>query len=77
MNRVLIRGGRILDPAQDKDEEADLLIEDGQIAAVGPGLSAADAEVVEAGKAARCRSHHRRREASHAEVVEGGTTVAR
>ncbi|MEE3326654.1 MAG: dihydroorotase [Myxococcota bacterium] len=48
MNRVLIRGGRILDPAQDKDEEADLLIEDGQIAAVGPGLSAADAEVVEA-----------------------------
>ena len=48
MNRVLIRGGRILDPSQGLDEEADLLIEDGKVVAVGAGLSAADAEVVEA-----------------------------
>ena len=48
MNRVLIRGGRILDPSQGRDEEADLLIEDGKVAAVGVGLSAADAEVVDA-----------------------------
>lgn len=48
MERVLIRGGRILDPSQKRDEIADLLIEDGRIAAVGSGLSTADAEVVEA-----------------------------
>lgn len=48
MDRVLIRGGRILDPSQKRDEIADLLIEDGRIAAVGSGLSTADAEVVEA-----------------------------
>lgn len=48
MNRVLIRGGRILDPSQGRDEQADLLIEDGKVSAVGAGLSAADAEVVEA-----------------------------
>ena len=48
MDRVLVRGGRILDPSQKRDEIADLLIEDGRIAAVGSGLSSADAEVVEA-----------------------------
>ena len=48
MDRVLIRGGRILDPSQGRDEEADLLIEDGKVAAVGAGLSAADAEVIDA-----------------------------
>ena len=48
MGRILIRGGRILDPSSDRDEVADLLIEDGVIAASGGSLSGADAEVLEA-----------------------------
>ena len=48
MHRVLIRGGRVLDPASDRDEIADVLLEGGRIAAVGPGLEAPGAAVVEA-----------------------------
>ena len=48
MKRTLIRGGRILDPASDTDTQADLLIEDGKIAAIGVGLEAERAEVIEA-----------------------------
>jgi dihydroorotase len=46
--RILIRGGRVLDPAAQRDEIADVLVEDGRIAAVGAGLDAAGAEIVEA-----------------------------
>jgi dihydroorotase len=45
---VLIRGGRLLDPSTDRDEVVDLLIENDKIAAVGPGLSAEDCEIIEA-----------------------------
>jgi dihydroorotase len=48
VKRTLIRGGRILDPASDTDTQADLLIEDGKIAAIGVGLEAERAEVIEA-----------------------------
>lgn len=48
--RQLIRGGRILDPATPRGVEAEILVEDGVIAAVGPNLEApADARVVDAG----------------------------
>ena len=48
MARLLIRGGRILDPACDMDESAELLIEEGRIAAIGPELDARGAEIVDA-----------------------------
>lgn len=48
MSRVLIRGGRVLDPSADHDGIADVLIEDGSIAAVGRDLSSADCEVIDA-----------------------------
>jgi dihydroorotase len=48
LSRVLIRGGRVLDPSVDLDGVADVLIEGGVIAAVGRGLSASDCEIVEA-----------------------------
>lgn len=48
MRRIWIRGGRLLDPANDRDETADLLVEGGRIAAIGGDLSGADAEIVEA-----------------------------
>jgi len=46
--RIRIRGARILDPASQRDEAGDLLIEGGVIVAVGGELDAADAEVIEA-----------------------------
>ena len=49
---LLLRGGRVVDPSQGLDGDADLLIEGERVAAVGPGLEApADAEVLDvAGK---------------------------
>ena len=48
MSRLLVRGGRLLDPARGRDEPGDLLIEDGRIRAVGRGLPDEDAEIVDA-----------------------------
>lgn len=49
-DRLLLRGGRLLDPSREMDEPGSLLVEDGRIAAVGRlGSVAADAEVVELG----------------------------
>jgi dihydroorotase len=48
MPRVLIRGGRVLDPASGRDEIADVLLSNGLVEAVGPELAAADAEVIDA-----------------------------
>jgi len=36
MTRLLMAGGRLIDPASGRDERADLLIERGRIAAIGP-----------------------------------------
>ena len=48
MEKLLIRGGRVIDPANGIDDVLDLLIEDGKIAAVAPELSADGAQVIEA-----------------------------
>ena len=48
-SQILLRGGRVLDPAADRDETADVLIEGGRVAAVRPGIEAEDAEIVDAG----------------------------
>lgn len=41
--RILVAGGRLIDPANGRDQTADLLVEDGRIAAIdGPGRIAAD-----------------------------------
>ena len=48
MARLLIRGGRVLDPSCDRDEPAEVLIDAGRIEAVGPGLDARGAEVIDA-----------------------------
>src|SRR6187397_944706 len=40
MNSLLVTGGRVLDPANRRDEVADLLILDGKIAAIGNGATA-------------------------------------
>ena len=40
MNSLLLTGGRVLDPANNFDAVADLLIQDGKIAALGPAAGA-------------------------------------
>jgi len=48
--RLLIRGGRVIDPAAGRDAVVDLLVIDGSVAAVGPEAAAGvgDGEVIEA-----------------------------
>jgi len=48
LSRILIKGGRILDPSENIDRQADLLVEDGRIAALGPDLKVSGAEVIDA-----------------------------
>jgi dihydroorotase len=48
VNRILIRGGRVLDPAGDRDAPGDVLIEAGRIAAVDTDIAADGAEVIDA-----------------------------
>ena len=46
--KYLIKGGRILDPAQKLDKKADLLIESGKIVKIGSGLKTNKATVIDA-----------------------------
>lgn len=48
MDTMLIRGGRVIDPANGLDMTADILIENGCIAAVGEHLACEGAQVIEA-----------------------------
>ncbi len=41
MHELLLTGGRIIDPANGRDEPGDLLLRDGRVAAVGAGAAAA------------------------------------
>jgi dihydroorotase len=45
---ILIKGGRVIDPASGTDTLADVLIDNERIARIGPGLAAPDAEVLNA-----------------------------
>jgi dihydroorotase len=48
VSRVLVRGGRLLDPASGRDEPGDLLIENGRILELSRGLDPRGAEVIDA-----------------------------
>ena len=48
MSALLLKGGRVIDPAAQRDEICDVLIEDGVIRQVGKDLSANGAEVYDA-----------------------------
>lgn len=43
---VLLRGGRVIDPGRDMDETADVLLQDGKVAAVTRGMGVPDGAVV-------------------------------
>ena len=42
MNDLVLKGGRIIDPAQDLDMFGDIAFTDGKVAAIGHDLSPAD-----------------------------------
>ncbi|MGH2570833.1 MAG: dihydroorotase, partial [bacterium] len=46
--KILIRGGRVVDPSQGLDGRADLLIEDGAVVAVGRNIETESARIVDA-----------------------------
>mgnify|MGYP001782883762 FL=1 len=46
--KLILKGGRVINPAERFDEVADVLIEDGKIAAIGKDLAAEGAEVYDA-----------------------------
>lgn len=48
MAGVLIRGGRVIDPATGRNEVADVLVHDGRIAAIGPVDAPGEVEVIDA-----------------------------
>ena len=47
-SRILIQGGRVIDPSQDLDGTMDVLIEDGAVAKIDGKIDGKDAEVIDA-----------------------------
>ena len=45
---LLVRGGRVVDPAAGRDGKLDVLLSEGRVAEVGEGLRTGDAEVLDA-----------------------------
>ena len=46
--KLLIKNGNLIDPVLTSEQITDILIEDGQVAAIGAGLEDSEAQVVEA-----------------------------
>ncbi len=82
MGRLLIKNGRVIDPASRHDSVADVWIEDGVIQGVGPGLSAAGAEIIDANGLIVAPGfidmhvHLREPGFEHAETLESGSRAA-
>jgi dihydroorotase len=47
MADLILRGGRVIDPANGRDEAADVAFSDGKVAAVGPDLPRGSAEIID------------------------------
>src|SRR3982074_2748951 len=79
---MVIRNGRVIDPASGTDRIADVLIEDGRIAGVGSNLSAAKAESYDASGMIVAPGfidmhvHLREPGFEHAENIESGSRAA-
>ena len=82
MSRLVIKGGRIVDPAQQIDSLADLAIEDGVIREIGQGIGAAAADVFDASGLVVAPGfidmhvHLREPGFEHAETIESGSRAA-
>ncbi|MEP6714290.1 MAG: dihydroorotase [Terriglobia bacterium] len=82
MSSLLIAGGRVVDPASHFDGLADVLVRDGVIEAIGPGLKAGDVPVFNAKGAIVAPGfidmhvHLREPGLEHAETIESGAKAA-
>jgi dihydroorotase len=77
--RILLKGGRVVDPAGGRDEIADVLIEDGRIAAVAsaPGATVIDADgLIVAPGLVDLHTHLRQPGREDKETVETGCRAA-
>lgn len=80
--KTLLSGGRVVDPGSDLDEVADVLVEDGRIAKVGPRVEASGADVLDcAGKIVvpglvDAHTHLREPGREDEETIESGTRAA-
>ncbi len=54
MTRLLIRGGRVIDPGEGVDLQGDVLVEEGRIVAVAPLLAPENAEILDARELVVC-----------------------
>ena len=79
---LLFRGARVVDPAGGRDGVADVHVRDGVVAALGPGLDAASAEVLDcdglvlAPGLVDMHTHLREPGFEHKETVETGARAA-
>ena len=82
MSRLLIKDGHLIEPSSGIDEQRDVLIEDGRVAAIEPRVEAADADVVDAGGCfvapgfLDIHVHLREPGIEHAETIETGAKAA-
>jgi dihydroorotase len=80
--RLIVKNGQVLDPANGFEAEADVLVEDGRIAAVGKGLDPRGAEALDAEGCIvvpgliDMHVHLREPGFEHKETVESGTAAA-
>lgn len=81
MSTLLLRGGRVVDPAQGIDRVDDVLVRDGRVATIGPADGFAD-ETIEAGGLVVCPGlidmhvHLREPGREEDETIETGTRAA-
>ena len=82
MTRLIVKNGRVIDPASSRDSIADVAIEDGKIAALGTNLNATGAEVFDATGLIVAPGfidmhvHLREPGFEHAETIETGARAA-
>jgi dihydroorotase len=82
MSKLLIKNGRVIDPAFRRDETADVLVQDGNIVAIGPNLEADGAErfdatgLVVAPGFIDMHVHLREPGFEHSETIETGSRAA-
>src|SRR5437867_9767461 len=79
---ILIKNGRVVDPAQNLDAVRDVLLNNGHIGEVAPSLNAPDAEVIDAAGMVVAPGfidlhvHLREPGNEHAETIESGARAA-
>lgn len=79
---LLVRGGRVMDPASGVDQDLDILVRDGRIERIGPALSAKGCEVFNARGMVVSPGlidphvHFREPGQTHKETIETGATAA-